>query len=53
MTEYQDSQPVSNSLGYDPAEVPANVKPYSDNIRHKMYGKDVRESLARVSLITS
>lgn len=47
MAEYQDSQPISNSLGYDPAEVPANVKPYSDNIRHKMYGKDVRESLAR------
>lgn len=48
MTEYNDPTPISPlEPEYDANNVDPRVKNYSDQVRTKMFGKAVRESLAR------
>lgn len=47
LAEYRDNTPVSAIKPYSDKNLSATVIAVADDIRHKMFGKDVRESVAR------
>ena len=46
-TEYRDDSHITEASYIDQSKVPSAIKKLSTWIRQKMYGKDVRESIAR------
>ncbi|MCX81738.1 hypothetical protein DXP75_06770 [Listeria monocytogenes] len=52
MSNYKDSSPIfPATIDYDQRQVPPKIANYSTQVREKIYGKDVREALARSSEI--
>jgi hypothetical protein len=48
MTDYRDPNPISpTEPEYNQKDVPKEILNYSNQVRQKMHGRDVRESLAR------
>ncbi|TYU32087.1 hypothetical protein [Listeria monocytogenes] len=52
MSNYKDSSSIfPATIDYDQRQVPSKIANYSTQVREKIYGKDVREALARSSEI--
>lgn len=48
MADYRDPEPLMPiEPDYDQSKVDKRVRTYTDHVRHKIYGVDVREALAR------
>ena len=48
MADYRDPEPLEPvEIDYDQSKVDTRVRNYADHVRHKIYGVDVREALAR------